>query len=195
MHDDDAGFAGAAHGDAEQGAEAEFCELLRAEHFDFQAEVFQLFAAIGHFGGGEHVRRLADEVAGEGDAFDGGVQRRPELAGGGRAFDQQGDAGELRLVFRLFGGAVAVEAIGAQLGAQCDRCGQRRFQAGGGDGGTRLARQQRHQVAAGFLGGALGQRFQLADADGYDAGQAGAGREDDAGRAGLAFEFGRREGA
>ncbi len=96
---------------------------------------------------------------------------------------------EFRLVLRLFLGAVAVEPIGAQHGAQRDIRRLRGVERAVGDGGRRFLRQVGGDGAAGFLED-LGVHFgRLAQADGENPGQVGARRQDYAGLALAALEL------
>ncbi len=51
--------------------------LLRPQHLHFDAEVGELPAAFGEFGGVQHVRRLAHQVAGQEHAVGQPAERRP----------------------------------------------------------------------------------------------------------------------
>ncbi len=108
--------------DTEQRAHSEFLHGLDVENLDVDTELAQLPGAARKFHGIENVGRLVDEVARGDDTIDdvsaGGerVSRSGHVPDGERNVGTQGGV----LAILLFG-LVAVEFIGAQPDARCDR--------------------------------------------------------------------------
>ena len=148
LHDQQLGFAHAALADAEQRAHAEFAHGVLAQYLDLDAEVVQGLA-LGRQGLRVHdVGRLRNQVAGQEHAVGQPVQRPERLArrrGGGPA---DGQSGERRLLVGLLLGAVAVEAVAAQPGAEAGP--RRRFGAADLAAVDRVEQQDR-----GFCTGAV----------------------------------------
>ena len=166
FHHDEARAANGALAHAEQRAHAELGHRGDIEHFDLEAEFGQLLDAVGVAFRVEDVRRFADEVAGEFDAFGLGGERRVVGAGAGGAVGDDRDGGEGRFLFRLQRQAVLVESVAGETCAEGEVGGRAAIRRA--DDGERLgAAEQRalDQRCCGLLPPEVRCSGFLADAD------------------------------
>ena len=98
----------------EQRPHPELLELGLLQHLDLDAERPELLEPAGELGGGEDVRGLADEVAGEVDPGGLGRERREGGLRGFRVAHDEAD-GAVRLRRILLAGAVVVEGVGLEV--------------------------------------------------------------------------------
>ncbi len=194
LHDDQIRLLDAALRHAEDGAHAELGHLLLVEHLDLDADFGQLAAALGEGAGEDDVGGFRHDVAGQEDAAGERLALGEDVLGGGRIAGQDGDRLEGRLGFRLFLGAVLVEAVGAEERPEGDlRRDLSGRQAAAGqivdhDGHfRRILAQRRHNGATGILYRGVLDLVGLAETDQEDVVQVdAAGGDDGQGFIGLA---------
>src|SRR6056297_2061812 len=176
FHHRQLGRADAAMSDRQERAHTELFHVLFLEHGDLEAEVFHRGDAVGEFGGGEVVGRLADQIAGKEHALGHGERR------GGLGFDlfgfgdHDGDGPGLGLV----AGLVRGEIIGAQDCAESHL--DRAFQRGAQDCQrlVALGPAKRHTGAAAFLDAGVARQNDEVERLGGEAN--GPGQRDDIAR-------------
>ena len=121
LHHREARRPGRALRDAEKRAHAELAHLLFGEDLDLDAELVEFLRLGREFDRPEHVCRLVDQVARQGDAADQRIDVVERLAGlrGGGGDDRYLDpAGAVILAIVGLLGLVAVEAVGAEMHAE-----------------------------------------------------------------------------
>ena len=104
--------------DADEAPHAELLHFLFAEDLDFETMLGELLDPARKFLGEEDVGRLGDQVAGEDDGVGKRIQRFKRLGGGFWIIDGDLDPPHRRLLVRLFGRPVLIEAVGRQTHAE-----------------------------------------------------------------------------
>ena len=114
FHGHHARFLRAALCHTQKRAKAKALHLARAHDLDLDAKLFECLAAFCHFSGCQHIGRFGNQIARQENTIRDGLHRREGGLGLGGFRRCNTQAFKLWLVFFLFRGAVAVEAIAPQ---------------------------------------------------------------------------------
>ena len=182
-------------GDTHQRAKAELGHFTRAKHFHLHPERGELLAAFGHFDRVEHIRRLTHQIAREINAIGQRLAGHPGGFGFGQFVGQHRQLREFGLIVGLFFGAIKIEAIAAQGGAQCGGGGLGAGQASGRQGGDGITAELGRSGTARVFQPGTGQICGFAQADSHHTRQPGTGGEHNGGLALLAGEIRHRQRA